>query len=196
MMKHLTQLILLVFSFVLPFVADAQMNEAEVILDTDRLPKIPIWIMGFSDGETRQQDGAGLSDLVNTILKADLRRTQVFEVLDRSTEMLPFSKAGCREKAPIAKARESTAPVVTWGRIGRKDGKLLLEACAYDGGETIAIRKRYIRGPIRRRLLRWMVHRWADELVSHYTGGPGIAQTRGLCFRRQARPAGFVHDGL
>ena len=178
MMKHLTQLILLVFSFVLPFVADAQMNEAEVILDTDRLPKIPIWIMGFSDGETRQQDGAGLSDLVNTILKADLRRTQVFEVLDRSTEMLPFSKAGCREKAPIAKARESTAPVVTWGRIGRKDGKLLLEACAYDGGETIAIRKRYIRGPIRRRLLRWMVHRWADELVSHYTGGPGIAQTR------------------
>lgn len=180
MMKHLTQLILLVFSFVLPCVADAQMNEAEVILDTDRLPKIPIWIMGFSDGETRQQDEAGISDQVNAILKADLRRTHVFEVLDRSTEMLPLSKAGCRGKAPIEKARESAAPVVTWGRIGRQDGKLLMEACAYDGGETdvIAVGKRYTGAPITIRLLRSMVHRWADELVSHYTGGPGIAQTK------------------
>ena len=181
MMKHLTQLILLVFFFVLPFAADAQMNETEVKLGIKRFQKIPIWIMGFSGSETRQQqDDAEIGEQVDAILKADLRRTQVFEVIEQSTDTLPLSQAGCRGKAPIAKAKESTAPVVTWGRIGRKDGKLLMEACAYDGGETdlIAVGKRYTGGPITTRLLRSMVHRWADELVSHYTGDPGIAQTQ------------------
>ncbi|MCY4613920.1 MAG: hypothetical protein OXB94_09915 [Nitrospira sp.] len=182
MMKHVTQLILLAFFFVLPCVVDAEENDAEVFLETHRseFQKIPIWIMGFADGETRQQDGAGIGEQVNAILKADLRRTQVFEVLERSTDMLPLSKAGCREKIPIEKARESAAPVVTWGKIGRQDGKLLIEACAHDGGETdvIAVGKRYAGAPITIRLLRSMVHRWADELVAHYTGDPGIAQTR------------------
>ena len=182
MMKNVTPLILLIFSFALPFVANAEVNEAEVFLETHRseFQKIPIWIMGFSGNETRQQDDAEIGEQVDAILKADLRRTQVFEVIERSTETLPLSKAGCRGKAPIAKAKDSTAPVVTWGRIGRKDGKLLMEACAYDGGETdlIAVGKRYTGGPITKRLLRLMVHRWADELVSHYTGDPGIARTK------------------
>ena len=42
----------------------------------------------------------------------------------------------------------------------------------------IAVGKRYTGGPITKRLLRAMVHRWADELVSHYTGDPGIARTK------------------
>ena len=181
MMKRLTQLIVLVFSFVLPFVAAAQMNEAEVILDAERFQKIPIWIMGFADGETGQQDDAGIGKQVDAILQADLRRTHVFKVMKRPTDTLPRSKAGCRAKAPIVKAKGSTASVVTWGRIGKEDGKMVLEACAYDGGKTdlIAINKRYVHASITVRLLRSMVHRWADELVSHYTFGsvPGIART-------------------
>lgn len=179
-MKNAT--VLLVFFLALPFVADAETNEADVFLETRRseFQKIPIWIMGFADGATEQQDDAGIGEQVNAILRADLRRTHVFEVIERSTDTLPLSKAGCRAKAHIAKARESAAPVVTWGKIGRKDGKLLMEACAYDGGETdlIAVGKRYTGDPITMRLLRSMVHRWADELVSHYTGDQGIAQTK------------------
>ena len=184
MKKDATLLILLLCWFALPFGANAEVNEAEVFLETHRseFQKIPIWIMGFADGESRQQDDAGISDQVNAILKADLRRTQVFEVIERPRHTLSLSKAGCRGKAAIAKARESAAPVVTWGRIGRKDGKLFMEACAYDGGEgdLIAIGKRYTGAPITIRLLRSMVHQWADELVSHYTLGrvPGIARTR------------------
>lgn len=181
MMKNVTPLILLIFSFALPLVANAEENEAEVFLETHRseFQKIPIWIMGFADSETREQDDTGIGEQVDAILKADLQRTQVFEVMGRATETLPLSKAGCREHASISKATESTAAVVTWGRIGRKDGKLLLESCAYDGGETdvIAIGKRYAGQPITMRLLRSMVHRWADELVAHYTGEPGIART-------------------
>ena len=179
MMKNAT--VLLVLSFALLFFADAEASDVFLEAKKSEFQKIPIWIMGFSGSETRQQqDDAEIGEQVDAILKADLRRTQVFEVIEQSTDTLPLSQAGCRGKAPIAKAKESTAPVVTWGRIGRKDGKLLMEACAYDGGETdlIAVGKRYTGGPITTRLLRSMVHRWADELVSHYTGDPGIAQTQ------------------
>ena len=184
MMKNATSFVLLVLSFTLAplFFVDAAANVADVFLETTRseFQKIPIWVMGFAGSETRQQDDAQIGKQVADILKADLQRTQVFEVIDQSTETLPLSKAGCRGKGSLAKAKESVASVVTWGRIGRKNGKLAMEACAYDGGETdlIAVGKRYAGGPITRRLLRLMVHRWADELVSHYTGDPGIAQTK------------------
>ena len=179
MMKNATYLIVLVCFLVSPFAVHAEDEKAEVFLETHRseFQKIPIWIMGFAGSESPQEDNAGKQ--VDAILQADLRRTHVFKVMKRATDTLPLSKAGCQAKAPIEKAKASTAPVVTWGRIGRKDGKLFLEACAYDGGETdsIAIGKRYTGNPISVRLLRSMVHRWADALVAHYTGDPGIAQT-------------------
>ena len=171
-----------IFLFPLLCFAGAGAEETEVFLETQRseFQKIPIWIMGFADGETQPQDVPGLGGQVEAVLKADLRRTQVFEVIERATEALPLSKAGCRAKAPLAKAKQSTAPVITWGRMGQQKGELLLEACAYDGGETgvIALGKRYHGAPITMRLLRSMVHRWADKLVSHYTGESGIAQTK------------------
>ncbi len=182
MMKNALILLVCCFAVGSPFFAGAEAQTADVFLESEKseFQKIPIWIMGFADGQTRQGDGAGFAKQIDAILKADLRRTHVFKVMERSTHPLPLSKAGCREKGAIAKARESAAPVVTWGRIGRKDGKLVMESCAYDGGETdlIALGKQYTGAPITMRLLRSMVHRWADALVSHYTGDPGIAQTR------------------
>ena len=171
----------LVGCLVWPFAVHAENEKAEVFLETHRseFQKIPIWIMGFAGSESPLEDDAGIGKQVDAILQADLRRTHVFKVMKRATDTLPLSKAGCQEKVPIVKAKASTAPVVTWGRIGRKDGKLLLEACAYDGGGTdlVAIGKRYTGNPINVRLLRSMVHRWADALVTHYTGDPGIART-------------------
>jgi len=181
MMKNATHLIVLVCFLVSPFAVHAEDEKAEVFLETHRseFQKIPIWIMGFAGNENPLEDDAGIGKQVDAILQADLRRTHVFKVMKRATDTLPLSKAGCQAKAPIVKAKASAAPVVTWGRIGRKDGKLLLEACAYDGGETdsAAIGKRYTGKPINVRLLRSMVHRWADALVAHYTGDSGIART-------------------
>lgn len=178
-MKH--AILILIFLFPLLCLAGAGAEETEVFLETQRseFQKIPIWIMGFADGEAKQRDALGIGGQVEAILKADLQRTQVFEIVEQATDMLPLSKAGCQGQA-IAKARQSTVSVVTWGRVGRKKGKLVLETCAYDGGETdvIALGKQYNGAPITMRLLRSMVHRWADELVSHYTGEPGIAQTK------------------
>lgn len=182
MMKNVTHLIVFLCFLVAPFAVHAEDEKAEVFLETHRseFQKIPIWIMGFAESESPREDDAGIGKKVDAILRADLRRTHVFKVMKRATDTLPLSKAGCQAKAPIVKAKASNAPVVTWGRIGRKDGKLLLDACAYDGGETdvITMGKRYTGAPITERRLRSMVHRWADELVSHYTGDPGIARTK------------------
>ena len=108
MMKHATHLVLLVFFFALgpQFFVDAE--AADVFLETNRseFQKIPIWIMGFSSSETpQQQDDAEIGEQVDAILRADLRRTQVFEVIEQSTETLPLSKAGCRGRHPSRKPR-------------------------------------------------------------------------------------------
>ena len=195
MMKNATHLMVLVCFLVSPFAVHAEDEKAEVFLETHRseFQKIPIWIMGFAESENPLEDDAGIGKQVDAILQADLRRTHVFKVMKRATDTLPLSKAGCQAKAPIVKAKASTAPVVTWGRIGRKDGKLLLEACAYDGGETdlIAIGKRYAGAPITVRLLRSMVHRWADALVSHYTGDPVLPGPRSSMYPKIRRADGI-----
>ncbi len=156
-------------------------NAADVFLETKRsdFQKIPIWIMGFGDGQAGSSSGKPIGTQMAEILKADLTRSQVFEVLEIPMSPSAFSNSHCQATEPIGKAKDSGATVSTWGRIGRKNGKLVMEACAFDGGlENLDMGKRYVGGPITVKLLRLMVHRWADELVSRYTGDPGIARTK------------------
>ena len=157
-------------------------NAADVFLETKRseFQKIPIWIMGFGDGKAGGDAPKPIGDQMAQILKADLTRSGVFEVLNQAPMAgLEFSHAHCEGTEAIEKAKASGATVSSWGRIGRQSDKLVMEACAYDGGnENLAIGKRYVGGPITINLLRLMVHRWADELVSRYTGDPGIARTK------------------
>ncbi len=163
---------------------------ADVFLETERseFQKIPIWVMGFGDGKAGANADKPIGVQMANILKADLTRSQVFEVVDEPMPPLEFSHSHCQGAEPLIKAKESGAPVSTWGRIGRKNGKLVMEACAYDGGnENLALGKRYVGEPITLRLLRRMIHRWADELVSHYTGDPGIARTKIIYVSQDAR---------
>lgn len=157
-------------------------NAADVFLETKRteFQKIPIWVMGFGDGKAGgEEDGKPIGERMSSILKADLRRSGVFEVLDEPLANLEFSHSHCEDVETVGTAKASGATVASWGRIGKKKDKLIMEACAYDGGnEHLAIGKRYVGGPITITLLRHMVHRWADELVSRYTGDSGIARTK------------------
>jgi len=156
-------------------------NAADVFLETKRseFQKIPIWVMGFGDGKAGAKSNKPIGVQMADILKADLTRSQVFEVVDEPMPVLEFSHSHCQGIEPLSKAKESVATVSSWGRVGRKNSKLVMEACAYDGGnENLAMGKRYVGGPITLKLLRLMVHRWADELVSRYTGDPGIAKTK------------------
>ena len=154
---------------------------ADVFLETQRseFQKIPIWVMGFGDRKAGDKSVKTIGKQMAEVLKADLTRSQVFEVIGEPMPALEFSHSHCQSEVAMDKAQESGATVSSWGRIGRKNRELVMEACAYDAGnENLAIGKRYTGEPITLKLLRLMVHRWADELVSRYTGDPGIARTR------------------
>ena len=176
-MKHSTRSLILAVSFALGLFPFVNLYAADVFLETSRseFQKIPIWVMGFHDGNSQTRIGKQLHD----VLKADLRRTQVFEVLGEPPDVPAFEHAHCQGDVPKAKAKASGATVTTWGRIGKKNGELVMDVCAYDGGEDdFALGRQYTGSPITMRLLRTMVHRWTNALVSHYTGDPGIALTK------------------
>jgi len=180
-MRPTTLVLALAGLLVVGSVALFESNAADVFLETERaeFQKIPIWVMGFGDGKAGAKTGNPLGDRMSEILKADLSRSQVFEVLEQPMPGLEFSRSHCQAVEAIGQAKASGATVASWGRIGRKKSKLVMEACAYDGGnDNLAMGKRYVGGPITLKLLRFMVHRWADELVSRYTGDPGIARTK------------------
>ncbi|MEC4670974.1 MAG: Tol-Pal system beta propeller repeat protein TolB [Nitrospirota bacterium] len=154
---------------------------AEIFLEAKRsdFQKIPIWVLGFGDGDPEANSGSRIGNKISGILRADLKRSQVFAVEDSEHRPLRFNQGQCRSVETLSQAKKSGATVVSWGRIGRKGPDLVMEACAYDrASEAEAVGKRYEGGPITMRLLRLMVHRWADELVSRYTGDPGIARTK------------------
>lgn len=154
---------------------------AEVFLEATRtdFQKIPIWILGFGDGNSTSGQGRRIGEQVAAILKADLNRSQIFSVVDRPIQPIEFQEGGCQEEVRVAQARESGVPISTWGRVGRKNVDLVMDACAFDEGSDEPVTgKRYIGKPITMKLLRQMVHRWADALVFQYTGEPGIARTK------------------
>ncbi len=163
---------------------------ADVFLETQRseFQKIPIWVMGFGEGKAGGKIGKPIGTVMAEVLKADLIRSQIFEVIDEPMPALEFSHSHCQETVLMGKAKESGATVSSWGRIGKRNKKLVVDACAYDGGnENLAMGKRYIGEPINSKLLRLMVHKWADELVSLYTGDSGIARTKIVYVKEDAR---------
>ncbi len=154
---------------------------ADVFLEATRpdFQKIPVWVVGFGDGNPPQGSTARIGSQIVDILKADLERTQIFSVLEIPSEDLGFKEADCKHTERLAEFQSSGAAVVTWGRVGRRGSELIMDVCGYDAGrDAVTSGKRYVGGPITMRLLRLMVHRWADQLVTHYTGEAGIAKTK------------------
>ncbi len=179
MMKNVMRSLWLV-SLVCILLSGVEGRAADVFLETTRseFQKIPIRIVGFGDGKVPQCHPATRGDTPADLLKADLQRTQLFEVIGQPTPALGLSRTRCPEMASSAEAGRSGVLVVTWGRLYQENGKLILDVCARDeGGKNIAIGKKYRGSPPSRELQRRMVHRWTDELVKHYTGEPGMAQT-------------------
>ena len=152
---------------------------ADIFLEATRsdFQKIPIEILGFGNGSKTGPSGIGKR--VASILKDDLNRSQLFTVADRHVQPVELHEGRCQAETIIERARKSDVSVKTWGRIGREQSNLVMDACAFDkGNDTIVTGKRYTGSPISTKLLRRMVHRWADALVSYYTGESGIAQTK------------------
>ena len=175
----------------------AEGRAADVVLKTTRLgfEKISIRVMGFGNAVNRAENHTITGESLVGVLEDDLRRTQLFEVVEQDAEPPDMTEADCENKAPLDAVGKSTAAVVTWGRLGLQNGKVIMEVCAHDGGEkTIALGRRYHGTPPNtRHLMRRMVHRWADELVKHYTSETGVASTRIIYVAGQRGENGAVH---
>ncbi|MEI8015159.1 MAG: Tol-Pal system beta propeller repeat protein TolB [Nitrospira sp.] len=125
-----------------------------------------------------------LSGRIEEILKNDVRRSLVFDLVDLpglgiQTPGIRNGK-GAGSKAVFKQAAEKGVSVLVWGTVGMKEAgeqaDVSMEGFVYDSGsDEVVGGKRYAGSPS---VVRQMAHRFADELVFRYTGEPGIARTK------------------
>jgi TolB protein len=189
MMKKMFQPLYTIPVFIMFFIISVvpiSLRGEEAILKATRseFQKIPIWVMGFSP----VQRNGGLSDQIESrvasVLKADLRRSQIFSVSELPPEKGEFSENKCMSLSSNLAPHYQKVTVSTWGRVGVGGTStgvqgLILDACAFDPGQQdVLTGKRYFSLKTTEALIRLMAHRWADELVYRYTGEQGIARTK------------------
>ena len=160
------------------FAGIMESGAADVFLEATRpdFQKIPVGVLEFQS--VMAPDNA--AERAAEVLKADLRRSQIFSVTDlvklgiKVDEKLDLLNGA---QLPLFKqAADNGVAVLVWGKMATRDADLVFDGYAYDGGTAeLLVGKRYVGGPPAVRL---MAHRLADELVSRYTGEPGIARTR------------------
>lgn len=160
-------------------------EEATLEATRSEFQKIPIWVMGFSPVQQDNQISEQIHSKVQTILKSDLTRSQVFAVADLPAPQGTFSSQGtCVSLSPKLKTHFQQVTVSTWGRLGIGETSsgvegLIFDACAFDPGhQDVLTGKRYFSLKTNDAIFRKMAHRWADELVYRYTGEQGIARTK------------------
>jgi TolB protein len=147
----------------------------DVFLEATRqdFQKIPIGVLSFRELGPFDR----LGEKTALVIKADLRRSQVFSVSDLSALAVRLAGAANDPGPPLfQQASEQGIAVVVWGQLGRRDHDLFLDGYLHDAGSNGAmLGKRYLGDPSYWRL---MAHRLADELVYRYTGEQGIARTK------------------
>ncbi len=150
----------------------------DVFLEATRpdVQKIPIGVVGF-----KGLNGADwLGGRIEEVLKADLRRSLIFSLVDLPSIGIKARELKGDEKAVFRQATENGVSVLVWGsattREHGKDTEALIDGYVYDGGANEVISgKRYVGAS---GVARLMAHRFADELVFRYTGEQGIARTK------------------
>ncbi|MCS6897210.1 MAG: hypothetical protein NZM29_04490, partial [Nitrospira sp.] len=156
----------------------------DVFLEATRpdFQKIPIGIIGIANagGAESPEERIGLGGKIEEVLKADLRRSLVFSLVDINGLGVKASELGTEPHPAFKQAAEQGASVVVWGKAGikgeDKEADVHMEAYVYDAGSDEMVGgKRYVGSPS---VVRLMAHRFADELVFRYTGEPGIARTK------------------
>ncbi|MGQ0810848.1 MAG: Tol-Pal system beta propeller repeat protein TolB [Nitrospiraceae bacterium] len=150
----------------------------DVFLEATRpdFQKIPIGVLGFQNGGGPQW----LGGRVEEVLKADLRRSLVFELVDLPSVGIKVRDGLNGDRGVFKQAAERGVSVLTWGKAGTREGDketdVMMDGYVYDGGsDEVVGGKRYVGSTS---VVRLMAHRFADELVFRYTGEPGIARTK------------------
>jgi len=164
---------------------------ADVFLEATRpdFQKIPVAVLGFRDQKMADSPGMRLTE----VLKADLRRSQIFAVTDPARLGLTLEGLNGAQNVLFKQAADNGIAVLVWGQVAAREPDLVLDGLIYDGVKQEAVAsRRYVGAPS---VLRQMAHRLADELVYRYTGESGIAKTK-IAFVSEQRGARelFVMD--
>ena len=137
--------------------------------------KIPLVVIDlFND-----TGSPGLRALALDVLQADLRRSQIFDVMD--PKKLDLAYAGKDDPPADVIKRGGTFGLsgVAWARLSRKGGDITLSGRLYDAVSGMRLTSKEYFG--NEETVRRMVHSFADEIVSQYTGERGVAKTRIAC---------------
>ncbi|MDF0666189.1 MAG: Tol-Pal system beta propeller repeat protein TolB [Nitrospira sp.] len=157
---------------------------ADVFLEATRpdFQKIPLGIVAIENvGGLESPEGrVKLGTRIEEVLKADVRRSQVFALVDLPSLGVKVAQLGAEPDASFKQAAENGVSVIVWGKAGIKNGSkdadLSMDGYVYDTGSNEVVGgKRYVGSTS---VVRLMAHRFADELVFRYTGEPGIARTK------------------
>ncbi|MDF0673727.1 MAG: Tol-Pal system beta propeller repeat protein TolB [Nitrospira sp.] len=157
---------------------------ADVFLEATRpdFQRIPLGIAAIENvsGSESPEGRVKLGTRIEEILKADVRRSQVFTLVDLPSLGIKVAQLGAEPDASFKQAAENGVSVIVWGKAGIKNGSkdadLSMDGYVYDTASNEVVGgKRYVGSTSVARL---MAHRFADELVFRYTGEPGIARTK------------------
>jgi TolB protein len=157
---------------------------ADVFLEATRpdFQKIPLGVAGIenSGGPDSLEGRIQLGSRIEEVLKADLRRSLVFSLVDLPSVGIKVSNLGKAPDPVFRQAAEQGVSVIVWGMAGMRNGSkepdVTMDGYVYDAGsDELVGGKRYAGSPS---VVRLMAHRFADELVFRYTGEPGIARTK------------------
>lgn len=157
---------------------------ADVFLEATRadFQKIPLGIAGIENrgGSESPEARVKLGTRIEDVLKADVRRSLVFALVDLPSLGIKVGHLGAEPDPSFKQAAENGVSVIVWGQAGmkggNKDADLSMDGYVYDAGNNEVVGgKRYVGSTSVARL---MAHRFADELVFRYTGEPGIARTK------------------
>ncbi|MDX2253165.1 MAG: Tol-Pal system beta propeller repeat protein TolB [Nitrospira sp.] len=174
---------------------------ADVFLEATRpdFQKIPLGVVGIENvgGAESPEGRIRLGSRIEEVLKADVRRSLVFSLVDLSGIGVKVNHLGKTPDPSFKQAAEQGVSVIVWGKAGMKnedkDADVNMEGYVYDAGSDEMVGgKRYAGSPS---VVRLMAHRFADELVFRYTGEPGIARTK-IAYVSEVGPARelFVMD--
>ena len=134
--------------------------------------KIPITVLDVYN----ETGNAKLRALVFEVLQADLRRSEIFEVMDAKKLDLAYVAKSEPAEAVIKRAGTFGVTGVVWVSLQRKGGDLMMAGKLYDAASAMKMTSKDYVG--NEDTIRRMVHAFADEIVSRYTGEKGVARTR------------------
>ncbi|HYB74907.1 MAG TPA: hypothetical protein VED18_16165 [Candidatus Sulfotelmatobacter sp.] len=139
-------------------------------------PKLTIAVVGFP--EFRLNGGRDdLGKLGHDVLRADLNASSIFDAVDPAIlPMDPRSVQAGQERALFPGLNALKVQYLAMASVQARGSELLLEGKLFEvgpGAEMIG--KSYVGDP---KILRTMIHRFADEIVYRVTGEKGIASTR------------------